>query len=105
MIPATQKQLELKRYIAARIAEDGVAPTFEEMRAHVGLASKSGVHQLLLALEERGHIERLKARTRAVRVIEAQDISPSSALRAVLSRRDLSAECRAELLALAGREA
>mgnify|MGYP002389427769 CR=1 FL=1 len=98
----TPQQLALKRFIAAKIAADGVAPNFPEMCAHLGLASKSGIHRLLTSLEQRGHIERLRGHARAIRLIEEPEITPASALRVVLSRHDLSAACRAELLALAG---
>ena len=66
----TRKQRELLRYISDRLAEDGVSPSFDEMKEAVGLKSKSGVHRLITALEERGFIRRLPHRARALEVIK-----------------------------------
>ena len=65
----TRKQRELLRYINDRLAEDGICPSFDEMKEAVGLKSKSGVHRLITALEERGFIRRLPHRARALEVI------------------------------------
>lgn len=62
----TRKQRELLAFITDSIKETGVAPSFDEMREAVGLASKSGVHRLVHALAERGHIEFMPNRARAV---------------------------------------
>ncbi|HBU61508.1 MAG TPA: repressor LexA, partial [Oceanicaulis sp.] len=52
----TKKQHELLLYINKRLSEDGVSPSFDEMKEALNLASKSGVHRLVSALEERGFI-------------------------------------------------
>lgn len=62
----TEKQRELLLYIAARLTGDGISPSFEEMREHLGLASKSGVHRLLESLEEQKLIERQHGRNRRI---------------------------------------
>jgi repressor LexA len=75
----TRKQSELLTYIQARLAESGVSPSFEEMKEALALKSKSGVHRLISALEERGFIRRLPNRARALEVLrmpEAQSGSP-----------------------------
>ncbi len=62
----TRKQQELLRFIEARLDADGVSPSFEEMKAALNLKSKSGIHRLITALEERGFIRRLPHRARAL---------------------------------------
>ena len=66
----TRKQHELLMYIDARLAETGVSPSFEEMKEALDLKSKSGVHRLISALEERGFIRRLANRARALEVLK-----------------------------------
>lgn len=66
----TPKQLELLRFIKERINLSGVAPTYGEMAAAVGLSSKGGVSRLVMGLEERGHIRRLPGRARAIALVE-----------------------------------
>ncbi|MBN34151.1 MAG: repressor LexA [Rhodospirillaceae bacterium] len=66
----TRKQQELLLYINSRLAEDGVSPSFDEMKDAVGLKSKSGIHRLITALEERGFIRRLPHRARALEVLK-----------------------------------
>jgi repressor LexA len=66
----TRKQHELLLYIDARLAETGVSPSFEEMKDALDLKSKSGVHRLISALEERGFIRRLPNRARALEVLK-----------------------------------
>jgi repressor LexA len=76
----TRKQSELLTYIQARLAESGVSPSFEEMKEALALKSKSGVHRLISALEERGFIRRLPNRARALEILrmpEAQSASPA----------------------------
>ncbi|HEX9963766.1 MAG TPA: transcriptional repressor LexA [Allosphingosinicella sp.] len=65
----TRKQSELLTYIQARLAESGVSPSFEEMKEALELKSKSGVHRLISALEERGFIRRLPNRARALEIL------------------------------------
>src|ERR1700740_2587118 len=65
----TRKQHELICFIADRLAETGVSPSFEEMKDALDLKSKSGVHRLIRALEERSFIRRLPNRARALEVV------------------------------------
>ncbi len=65
----TEKQAELLQFITRHIAETGVAPTYGEMVAAMGLHSRSGIFRLLTGLEERGLIRRLPFRARAIEVI------------------------------------
>ncbi|MDE2619143.1 MAG: transcriptional repressor LexA [Sphingomonadales bacterium] len=69
----TRKQHELIRFIQARLEETGVSPSFEEMKDALDLRSKSGVHRLISALEERGFIRRLPNRARALEVLRQPD--------------------------------
>jgi repressor LexA len=65
----TRKQLELLRFIHERLKEAGVPPSFDEMKDALDLRSKSGIHRLITALEERGFIRRLPNRARAIEVL------------------------------------
>jgi repressor LexA len=65
----TQKQYELLKFIHERLKETGVPPSFEEMKEALDLRSKSGIHRLITALEERGFIRRLPNRARALEVV------------------------------------
>ncbi|MEO6092262.1 MAG: transcriptional repressor LexA [Novosphingobium sp.] len=69
----TRKQHELVRFIQTRLEETGVSPSFEEMKEALDLKSKSGVHRLISALEERGFIRRLPNRARALEVLRQPD--------------------------------
>ncbi|MFM5930278.1 MAG: transcriptional repressor LexA [Novosphingobium sp.] len=69
----TRKQHELIRFIQARLEETGISPSFEEMKEALDLKSKSGVHRLISALEERGFIRRLPNRARALEVLRQPD--------------------------------
>ncbi len=84
----TKKQSELLRFIHERLQEAGVPPSFDEMKEALDLRSKSGIHRLILALEERNFIRRLPNRARAIEVLRlpesatvpsprAQKFSPS----------------------------
>ncbi len=66
----TRKQLELLDFIQKRMARDGVPPSFDEMKDALDLRSKSGIHRLITALEERGFIRRLAHRARAIEVVK-----------------------------------
>lgn len=66
----TRKQHELLRFIQVRLEETGISPSFEEMKEALDLKSKSGVHRLISALEERGFIRRLPNRARALEVLK-----------------------------------
>ena len=69
----TRKQQELLLFIHERMKESGVPPSFDEMKDALDLASKSGIHRLITALEERGFIRRLPNRARALEVIKLPD--------------------------------
>jgi repressor LexA len=69
----TRKQFELLRFIHERLTESGVPPSFDEMKDALDLRSKSGIHRLISALEERGFIRRLPNRARAIEVIKLPD--------------------------------
>lgn len=66
----TKKQLELLGFIHKRVQRDGVPPSFDEMKEALDLRSKSGIHRLITALEERGFIRRLAHRARAIEVVK-----------------------------------
>src|SRR5471030_2123565 len=71
----TRKQYELLRFISERLKESGVPPSFDEMKDALDLRSKSGIHRLITALEERGFIRRLPNRARAIEVIKLPELS------------------------------
>lgn len=92
-LPLTPQQARLWRFIASRES----APSFVEMRDAMGLKSKSGVHRMVAALEERGFIRRMPNKARAIEVVEGarlpvapfgMDEIPTSELRAELQRRE-----------------
>ncbi len=75
----TAKQHELIRFIQERLEETGISPSFEEMKDALDLKSKSGVHRLISALEERGFIRRLPNRARALEVLkQPEDALPGT---------------------------
>ena len=74
----TAKQHELIRFIQERLEDTGISPSFEEMKEALDLKSKSGVHRLISALEERGFIRRLPNRARALEVIKLPEDSVTS---------------------------
>lgn len=75
----TRKQHELLMFIHERIKETGVSPSFDEMKEALDLASKSGIHRLITALEERGFLRRLAHRARALEVIKLPQQATSAA--------------------------
>ncbi|WP_321504338.1 transcriptional repressor LexA [Breoghania sp.] len=76
----TRKQFELLMFIHERLKETGVPPSFDEMKDALDLRSKSGIHRLITALEERGFIRRLPNRARALEVVRLPDsVSPGFA--------------------------
>lgn len=76
----TRKQHELLLFIHERLKESGIPPSFDEMKEALDLASKSGIHRLITALEERGFIRRLPNRARALEVLRLPDsIAPGLA--------------------------
>ncbi|WP_226553271.1 MULTISPECIES: transcriptional repressor LexA [Celeribacter] len=66
----TKKQLQLLEFINTRMQRDGVPPSFDEMKEALDLRSKSGIHRLITALEERGFIRRLAHRARAIEIVK-----------------------------------
>lgn len=77
----TRKQYELLLFIHNRLKETGIPPSYDEMKEALDLASKSGIHRLITALEERGFIRRLPNRARALEVLklpEAMTLSPNT---------------------------
>lgn len=78
----TSKQRELLLFIHKRLGDTGVSPSFDEMREALALKSKSGVHRLISALEERGFIRRLPNRARALEVVKLPDSSAPAAVTA-----------------------
>lgn len=69
----TRKQLELLQFIQQRMQESGVPPSFDEMKDALDLKSKSGIHRLIMALEERGFLRRLPNRARAIEILRMPD--------------------------------
>ena len=95
----TRKQFELLRFINERLKESGVPPSFDEMKDALDLRSKSGIHRLITALEERGFIRRLPNRARAIEVIKMPEpIGQSSPARLYpLGHRGRSRPCARKL--------
>jgi repressor LexA len=77
----TKKQSELLRFIHERLQDAGVPPSFDEMKEALDLRSKSGIHRLIMALEERGFIRRLANRARAIEVLRLPESATVSAPR------------------------
>ena len=76
----THKQFELLRFIHERLKESGVPPSFDEMKEALDLKSKSGIHRLITALEERGFIRRLPNRARALEVLRLPEMVAQAAV-------------------------
>lgn len=74
----TRKQHQLLRFISDRSKVSGVPPSFDEMKEALDLKSKSGIHRLILALEERGFIRRLPNRARAIEVLRLPDTAKAA---------------------------
>ncbi len=75
----TAKQYELLSLIDRRLNDTGISPSFEEMKDALGLKSKSGIHRLISALEERGFLRRLPNRARALEVVKLPDADRGAA--------------------------
>ena len=87
----TRKQYELLVYIHERLKETGIPPSFDEMKDALDLRSKSGIHRLIKALEERGFIKRLPNRARAIEVIRLpESMQPTVGIGAGRSRGGFS---------------
>ena len=78
----THKQRELLMFIHERLRETGVPPSFDEMKAALDLRSKSGIHRLITALEERGFLKRLPHRARALEVMKLPENVGAAPIRA-----------------------
>ena len=74
----TKKQHELLLFLEERISQSGVTPSFEEMKNKVGLKSKSGIHRLISALEDRGFIKKLPFKARAIEILKSPNIKSKS---------------------------
>ena len=74
----TGKQHQLLSYLIDHQAEKDITPSFDEMRVAIGLASKSGIHRLVSALEERGYIRRLPNRARAIEILRNPGSGPET---------------------------
>ncbi len=85
----TSKQRELLQYIDERVGSTGVSPSFDEMREALNLKSKSGVHRLISALEERGFIRRLPNRARALEVLRTPETAQPAAAPATVKAPEL----------------
>lgn len=71
----TKRLSDLLVFVAKRIDETGIMPSYEEMCAGIGLVSKSGVHRMVLQLVERGYIERIPNRARAIKIIRMPEVT------------------------------
>jgi repressor LexA len=76
----TRKQLDLLAFIDTRVRQDGVPPSFDEMKEALDLRSKSGIHRLITALEERGYIRRLAHRARALEIVKLPEAMQNRAM-------------------------
>ena len=74
----TRKQHELLLLLEERISQSGVTPSFEEMKNKVGLKSKSGIHRLISALEDRGFIRKLPFKARAIEILKSPNVNQKS---------------------------
>ena len=70
----TKKQLELLNFINNEVGANGISPSFDEMKIALNLKSKSGIHRLITALEERGFIRKLAHKARALEIIKLPEI-------------------------------
>ena len=98
----TAKQHELLLFIDTRLKASGISPSFDEMREALDLKSKSGIHRLIIALEERGFIRRLPNRARALEVVKLPETRPSATMTALRPAGPAPANDTMELV-LAGR--
>jgi repressor LexA len=95
MMSLTQQQRRLFDFIANAIDRTGVCPSYDEMRQHLGLHSKSGVHGMVARLEERGYVRRLPERERALEILQRP---PETSDRAEALRKKLLAILQKEAL-------
>ena len=92
----TRKQNELLMFINKRLNDDGVSPSFDEMKEALRLKSKSGIHRLITGLEERGFLRRLPHRARALQVLKLPDTAamPAPNVMPMLARAGGMGEAR-----------
>ncbi|RYH03024.1 transcriptional repressor LexA [Salipiger sp. IMCC34102] len=103
----TKKQLDLLNFIHKRVQRDGVPPSFDEMKEALDLRSKSGIHRLITALEERGFIRRLAHRARALEIVklpEAMQDKPGFTPRVIDGDRPDSIPPQAQAVSVAAVE-
>ena len=93
----TSKQKELLMFIHERLKESGVPPSFDEMKEALDLKSKSGIHRLITALEERGFVRRLPHRARAMEIVRLPESVPQIRAHIAESRMEID---QARLLTL-----
>ena len=98
----TEKQYKLLMYINKVLRETGCSPSFEEMKAAVGLKSKSGIHALIEALEERNFIKKLPHKARALEVIRLPRFKPSAII-AEEKKREIALQNSAAQIPLYGK--
>jgi repressor LexA len=98
----TRKQYELLMFIHQRVRETGVPPSFDEMKDALDLRSKSGIHRLVTALEERGYIRRLEKRARALEIVRLPE-NTAEGVRPAATRTQAQRLARVEHGARAGR--
>lgn len=96
----TKKQLDLLSFIHKRVQRDGVPPSFDEMKSALDLRSKSGIHRLITALEERGFIRRLPHRARAIEILRLPDAlaAPAAAAPVPVPASDRAATGRGAMM-------
>jgi repressor LexA len=90
----TAKQKELLMFIHERLKESGVPPSFDEMKEALDLRSKSGIHRLITALEERGFLRRLPHRARAMEIVRLPESMPQPLAAGRTRGRASAAECQ-----------
>lgn len=90
----TRKQYQLLMFIDKRLKEVGVSPSFDEMKEALGLRSKSGIHRLITALEERGFLRRLPHRARALEVLRLPGNATTLVERGIVAADDGSGDLR-----------
>lgn len=79
----TKKMLELLEFIHESQTREGVPPSFDEMKDHLGLRSKSGIHRLITSMEERGYLRRLPHKARAIEIVKLPETLAGSGLRVI----------------------
>ena len=100
----TPRMRALLAFIQAYSARHEQMPSFQEMADGLGLRSKSSVHRLITSLEERGHIERLHSRARAMHIPGVQAVTTISALGAVIERCRMTPDTEKEMRLILARE-